>query len=73
MSAILDISVRLGAARSIADMIPEMLPFEMAEGANYDRLSEVGNLTSAIVDLLALALAAVEVLEMQMIQSKQAH
>ena len=72
MSAILDITVRLGAARSIADMIPEMLPFEMA-GDHYDRLSEVGNLTTAIADLLALALAAVEVLETQMIQSKQAH
>ena len=72
MSAILDITVRLGAARSIADMIPEMLPFEMA-GDHYDRLSEVGNLTTAIADLLALALAAVEVLETQMIQSKHAH
>jgi|JI10StandDraft_1071094.scaffolds.fasta_scaffold1100668_2 hypothetical protein len=66
MSAILDITVRLGAARSIAGMIPEMLPFEMA-GGHYDRLSEVGNLATAIDDLLALALAAVDLLETQMI------
>lgn len=66
MSAILDISVRLGAARSIAGMIPELLPFDMAGGAHYDRLNEVGHLTSAIVDLLALASAAVDLLETQM-------